>query len=134
MLEGPIALRCFALERRRIAEAFKRSDLASDDSIEIWTDRARRALFEAVTNLAQGDVAFAFLRIGFGEGRQDLSPRCWLTAWLGGAFRRLRGLGSWCHRYGLRQWRRVVGLAAQEQDHIGLLFCIRETGERHRRA
>ena len=108
MLEGPIALRCFALERRRIAEAFKRSDLASDDSIEIWTDRAWGALFEAVTNLAQGDVAFALLRIGLGEGRQDLTAWSWLTAWLASALGRLRSFGSGGCGYDFRQWRRVA--------------------------
>src|SRR4029077_11138258 len=64
MLEGPIALACLRFQRRRIVEALKRCDLAADDSIKIGTDRARGALVEAVTDLAQGDTRFALLRVG----------------------------------------------------------------------
>src|SRR6478672_4859839 len=134
MLVGPIALRCFALERRRIVEAFERSDLASDDSIEIGTDRARGALFEAVTNLAQGCIAFAFLRIRLGEKREDLTAWSWHTTWLGRAFRRLHRFDSRCCGDDFRQWRRVVGLRAQEKERVGPLLGIGESGKGHRRA
>src|SRR5215831_8572183 len=115
MLEGPIALALLALERRRVVEAIERSDLAPDDAIEVRTDRARRALVEAVANLAESNIALALFGIGFGQRRKDLGAWGCQPAWFRGAFRRLRRLGRSGGDH-LWQRRRVLGLAAQEDD------------------
>ena len=116
----------FALQRRRIVEAFERCDLAPDDAIKIGTDRARGALVEAVTDLAQGDT---LLRLSSGrpwpkrEGSQPLGlPRRRASRRLPPAS--LLRLPAPPGGHDLRQRRRVVGLGAQERNHVGSLLGV----------
>src|SRR5262249_54506411 len=124
--EGPFALALLAFERGRIAETLERRDLAPNNTVKIGTDWTRRALVEAVANLAESDVAFTLLGISLGERGKDLGTWGCLSPRLG-AFRRLRGFGG-------RQRRRALGLAAEEHDHIGALLRVGDAGKGHRRA
>src|SRR5829696_7846284 len=75
MLVGP-SLPRLGVERRRIVEAFHRSDLAPDHVMQIWSDRARRVLLEGMTRLADRRVRFALGRVALGEERRKLAAGC----------------------------------------------------------
>ena len=113
------------LERVGVIETLDRGDLPSDHAVEVGSNQRRAAFIKGVAHFAQGSVSLALLRVcrseqlvDFRAASRSLSGRLLLPT---------RGWSA-CGR-SLRQRRRVVGLGAQEDEHVGALLGVGQTGE-----
>src|SRR4029078_4568042 len=106
LMDQPVDMRVIpnllrmSLYRRGVVEAFDRCDLAPEHAVEVWADRAWRALLESMACLADSGVTLTLGGIGFGDerGNFEIGIGSWLCCLAGRRGSRRRCDDFWQRR------------------------------------